>query len=316
MEVIDDDEGPPHPFIDVDDPAPSKAILDVEPAVAAMEAAAPAALGDDVPPVTVSFDSGSIEDRAMNEEEDSMVVPPSVMTEDERPRRRAAEPPSSRVLSFVHHRGNRGSATATDDARRDDDVNPANRGSDSTYRVPVAALVTDRDSGETVVATHLEPWWKQRRTVLLLFAAIVFVAVAIALGTIGLVRLRTSNDEPTGASDGASITAASSIVSYPPTLVQLRKEGVLRCGVPVKLGFSAFNQVTGEKEGMSVDFCKAVAAAVLGPDGRVELIDVTSVTRFAALANRSIDVLMYGDTHTMERDFHEVRLDAPQMRMI
>jgi hypothetical protein len=54
----------------------------------------------------------------------------------------------------------------------------------------------------------------------------------------------------------------------------------------------------------------------LGPDGKAELIDVTSVTRFAALANRSIDVLMYGDTHTMERDFHEVRLDAPQMRMI
>lgn len=84
----------------------------------------------------------------------------------------------------------------------------------------------------------------------------------------------------------------------------------------MKLGFSVFNQITGEKEGMSVDFCKAVAAAVLGPDGKAELIDVTSVTRFAALANRSIDVLMYGDTHTMERDFHEVRLDAPQMRMI
>jgi hypothetical protein len=31
-------------------------------------------------PVTESFDSGNIEDRAMNEEEDSMVVPPSVMT--------------------------------------------------------------------------------------------------------------------------------------------------------------------------------------------------------------------------------------------
>jgi hypothetical protein len=106
------------------------------------------------------------------------------------------------------------------DARRDGDVNPTNLGSDSTYRVPVAALVTDRDSGETVVATHLEPRWKQRRTVLLLFAAIVFVAVALALGTIALVKLRTSNDEPTGASDGALITAASSIVSYPPTLVK------------------------------------------------------------------------------------------------
>ena len=315
LEVIDDDEGPPSPFIDVDvdDLAPLKSILDVIPAVA---------MGDDVPPtpITARSDSDSIEDRAINGEEDSIVVPPSVMTEDERPNRRLTAPsPSSRALSFVNHRAHRGNAAATTNDARRDDVDPgANRGSDSIHCVLVAALVTDRDSGETaltgetILATRLEPWWKQRRSVILLCAVIVFVTVAIVLGTIALVELRKSDEGPLGKSDDSSSAAGSSIVSHPPTLMRLREEGVLRCGVPVRRGFSVVNQVTGKKEGMSVDFCKAVAAAVLGPDGEVELVDVTSETRFLALANRSIDVLMYGDTHTMERDFSEVRLNASQ----
>lgn len=48
-----------------------------------------------------------------------------------------------------------------------------------------------------------------------------------------------------------------------------------------------------------------MAAAVIGPDYQVELVDVTALTRFTALAGREIDLLIFGDTHTMERDFHE-----------
>ena len=55
----------------------------------------------------------------------------------------------------------------------------------------------------------------------------------------------------------------------------------------------------------TVDLCKAVAAAVLGEGYKIEVNDVSSLTRFTALAGREIDLLMWGDTHTMERDFDE-----------
>jgi ABC-type amino acid transport substrate-binding protein len=152
-------------------------------------------------------------------------------------------------------------------------------------------------------------WSARRRRFVVFWLVLLGLGVVIAIVVV-VIKFGA------GTSVDSSSAAGSSIVSHPPTLVRLREEGVLRCGVPVKRGFSVVNQVTGDKEGMSVDFCKAVAAAVLGPDGEVELVDVTSETRFAALAHRSIDVLVYGDTHTMERDFNEVRLNAPQMTMI
>ena len=48
-----------------------------------------------------------------------------------------------------------------------------------------------------------------------------------------------------------------------------------------------------------------MAAAILGEEYKIEVIDVSSLTRFTALAGREIDLLMWGDTHTMERDFDE-----------
>jgi hypothetical protein len=197
-------------------------------------------------------------------------------------------------------------ATLVQDVPEEPVYDRGNQGGDESHvdRISDSNLVMNRDSEEVIIATQLEPWWKQRRPQIILCSAIVFaIAFAIALGVI----LEKSNDELPETSSRVSSSAAPSNVAFPPTLLQLRKEGVLRCGVPARRGFSVFNQVTGEKEGMSVDFCKAVAAAVLGHEGKVELIDVNAATRFPALANGSIDLLIFGDTHTMERDFHEVR---------
>ena len=93
------------------------------------------------------------------------------------------------------------------------------------------------------------------------------------------------NDDQSAASKGASSMAASSSESHP-TLVQLREEGGLRCGVPVKQEGLVFNQVKGGKERVSVKFCKATAAVVLGPKGKVELIEVTVATCFTSFANQ------------------------------
>mmetsp|Transcript_17588 Transcript_17588/g.40205 ORF Transcript_17588/g.40205 Transcript_17588/m.40205 type:complete len:1220 (-) Transcript_17588:60-3719(-) len=167
-----------------------------------------------------------------------------------------------------------------------------------------ARLVTDddeRDNVETVEAipvnekdlTRME---KFRRQMFL-----VWVPLMVIAGVILASIFATSNrgDEVNGTEPLQSIEK-----NYDPTLIQVRKEGVLRCGVPNKYGFAA-KRLSNEMEGLSVDLCKAVAAAVLGSAYTIDLVEVTSITRFTALANREIDLLLWGDTHTMERDFCE-----------
>ena len=97
---------------------------------------------------------------------------------------------------------------------------------------------------------------------------------------------------------------------YYSSVRQIRKEKVLRCGVAALRGFGGLlNEDTGEYEGMCADLCKAVAASILGDQYEIDIIHVNAVTRFTALASRDIDLLIQGDTHTMERDFHEVRIE-------
>ena len=96
---------------------------------------------------------------------------------------------------------------------------------------------------------------------------------------------------------------------YYSSIGQIRKGKVLRCGAAALRGFGGLlNEDTGEYEGMAADLCKAVAASILGDQYEIDIIHVNAVTRFTALASREIDLLIQGDTHTMERDFHEVRL--------
>ena len=116
------------------------------------------------------------------------------------------------------------------------------------------------------------------------------------------------NDTVVGGGEGeGDIVEVQAEQYYDPTIVQVRKEGILRCGTSALYGFGGLlNDDTGEYEGMGADLCKAVAAAILGDQYEIDMIHVTSVTRFTALEGREIDLLMQGDTHTMERDFHEV----------
>ncbi|HEX2069045.1 MAG TPA: amino acid ABC transporter substrate-binding protein [Actinomycetota bacterium] len=86
-------------------------------------------------------------------------------------------------------------------------------------------------------------------------------------------------------------------------LDQVKQRGTLRCGVNQAVpGFGFLNPDTNEIEGFDVDFCKAIAAAVLGDANRIELIPVTPEERFNALRARQFDVLVRNTTHTSSRD--------------
>jgi len=54
--------------------------------------------------------------------------------------------------------------------------------------------------------------------------------------------------------------------------------------------------------GFDSDFCRAIAAAVLGDATAVEMVDLETADRFTALQNGSIDVLVRNTTWTASRD--------------
>jgi general L-amino acid transport system substrate-binding protein len=86
------------------------------------------------------------------------------------------------------------------------------------------------------------------------------------------------------------------------SLESVKKHGAVRCGVDGDLpGFSA-RDANGNWKGMDVDMCRAVAAAVFGDAGKVELIPVSADDRFSALASGKFDVLTRNTTWNLSRD--------------
>ena len=86
------------------------------------------------------------------------------------------------------------------------------------------------------------------------------------------------------------------------TLDDVRSRDKLICGVSEGLpGFSKKDE-SGVWRGFDVDFCKAVAAAVLGDPAKVEYVPLTADVRFNALTDRRIDLLSRNSTWTMSRD--------------
>src|SRR4051794_41736258 len=85
------------------------------------------------------------------------------------------------------------------------------------------------------------------------------------------------------------------------TLEQVKKRGELVCGVDGSLpGFSLLNALR-EWEGLDVDLCRGVAAAVLGDATRVKFLPVSTNDRFDRLAAGEFDVLARNSTVTLAR---------------
>ena len=96
---------------------------------------------------------------------------------------------------------------------------------------------------------------------------------------------------------GIAISGASAA-----TLDDVKARGTLRCGVNTGLpGFASQND-TGQWQGLDIDYCKAVAAAVFGDVSKVQYVPLSAVQRFPALQNNEIDMLARNTTWTMNRD--------------
>jgi len=86
------------------------------------------------------------------------------------------------------------------------------------------------------------------------------------------------------------------------TLDAIMAAGVLKCGVSQGLpGFSNPDD-KGKWTGIDVDYCRALAAAVLGDAKKVKYVPLSAKVRFTALQSGEVDVLSRNTTWTHTRD--------------
>ena len=86
------------------------------------------------------------------------------------------------------------------------------------------------------------------------------------------------------------------------TLQVVKQRGYVKCGVSQGLpGFSNPDD-KGNWNGIDVDLCRAVAAAVFGTDEKVKFTPLSAKERFTALQSGEVDLLARNTTWSMHRD--------------
>lgn len=88
-------------------------------------------------------------------------------------------------------------------------------------------------------------------------------------------------------------------------LDDVKSRGTLVCGVNDAVPGFGFVDQEGNFSGFDIDFCRAIAAGVLGDAEAVEFKALTAQQRFPALQSREIDVLVRNTTWTSTRDGSE-----------
>jgi general L-amino acid transport system substrate-binding protein len=87
-----------------------------------------------------------------------------------------------------------------------------------------------------------------------------------------------------------------------PTLQVVKSTGAVKCGANGQLaGFSTVGS-SGKWAGIDADFCRAVAAAVLGDANKAQFVPMTSQQRFPAIQSGEIQLLTHTVTATLTRE--------------
>ena len=146
------------------------------------------------------------------------------------------------------------------------------------------------------------------RSVLSIIGLVVLALVVTACGDTPPPSTSPAAEESPAAESPAETTAESAAPSEAPSsgegrLADVQARGQLICGVNGALpGFSFLDEATGENTGFDADFCRAVAAAVLGDPELVEFRSVATDQRGPLLQSGDIDVLIRNTTWTVSRD--------------
>ena len=116
--------------------------------------------------------------------------------------------------------------------------------------------------------------------------------------------MRLPNGSPIAVRTFACVAGVVALcgVARADVLDDVKAHGVLKCGVTLAAaGFSAENNA-GKREGFDIDLCRAIAAAALGDDSKIQLTPMDLKTAFAGLPTGVVDVLTHRFTWTESRD--------------
>lgn len=100
------------------------------------------------------------------------------------------------------------------------------------------------------------------------------------------------------------ILAAGLVLALPAhggVLDEVRERGYVRCGVTEIAGYAEQDR-DGNWRGFTIDFCRAVAAAVLSDPDAFEAVPVFANGRFTALTENQVDVVHANVTWTLSRE--------------
>lgn len=98
------------------------------------------------------------------------------------------------------------------------------------------------------------------------------------------------------------VTFFTAVHAEAATREEVRGRGYLQCGVATGLPGFSFTDENGNWTGFDVDFCRAVAAAVLGDSAKVRYLPLSVRESFTALQSGEVDILACNVGWTMTRD--------------
>lgn len=134
---------------------------------------------------------------------------------------------------------------------------------------------------------------------------LVISVLALVLAACGTTAEETTTTAPP---DGATTVAPPDGGTTPGAqtgsdlLETVKARGTLNCGVNETLPGFGTKDTAGNFVGFDIDFCRAVAAAVLGNADAVKYESLTAAARFEAISSGLIDVLSRNTTWTQSRD--------------
>ncbi|MFZ5783089.1 MAG: amino acid ABC transporter substrate-binding protein [Pseudomonadota bacterium] len=100
----------------------------------------------------------------------------------------------------------------------------------------------------------------------------------------------------------AGLCLSSTVALAGRDLDAIKARGTLACGVGIGTAGFMLADSQGKWRGLSVDVCRAVAAAIFGDAEKVKYVPLTSQQRFTALQSGEVDMVMGNATYTLTRD--------------
>jgi len=159
-----------------------------------------------------------------------------------------------------------------------------------------AVLVEEVVEAEAVVAEPLG-YFAQKWKTIVCGTCFMFLTMTVVL-SVYLVAEKNKEAEDDMTDLPSMQPSPSPSMDPRPTLDILQSRDFIRCG-------RGEWSKTESEDDLYIKLCRSIAAVVLGDPDKVEEVIVTGSDRFEKLHGGDVDLLLYGDTYTIEREVRE-----------